>query len=214
MKINKKLIILTTVICISPIILSLIMYDKLPENLAIHFDAAGNANGYAPKFFAVFGLPIIMALVNLFGIFMLKNDPKKSNSSEALKLIGVWTVPILSLILTPITIFKGLGASIPINLIIIPLIGILFIICGNYLPKCKQNYTVGIKLPWTLNNSYNWNKTHNLAGYMWIVGGLIVTLSSFINSEVSFILTMCILAIIILVPGVYSYSLYKKDINK
>lgn len=213
MKKNNKLMILITLVCLCPIVLSLFMYNKLPDRIAIHFDAAGNPNGYAPKAFAIFGLPVIMAIVNLFGIFVLNNDPKKANSSEILKLVGIWTAPILSVILTPVTLFKSMGVNIPINLIIIPLVGIIFMICGNYFPKCKQNYTVGIKLPWTLNNEDNWNKTHHMAGYLWIIGGFIITLSAFLNSYTSFIIMMVVLVIMILIPSIYSYLLFRKNHN-
>ena len=80
-------------------------------------------------------------------------------------------------------------------------------IIGNYLPKCKQNYTVGIKTPWTLNNEEVWNKTHKISGYLWVIGGFIITISSFIGFES---IMLVVLIIIAFVPIVYSYILYKK----
>ncbi|HHZ02269.1 MAG TPA: SdpI family protein [Tissierellia bacterium] len=204
-----KLLIISTIICLLPIILSLFLYDKLPDQLPIHWDIHGNPDDYGSKFFAAIGLPLMMAGLNIITHFVLNNDPKKENASHVLKLIGKLTIPILSVTLLPITLFAGLGYNIPIERIVPAFVGILFIIIGNYLPKSKQNYTVGIRLPWTLNNETNWNKTHRLAGYLWIIGGLLMFINSFLNLYwmASFIIIMVIISVI---PGVYSYILYKK----
>ncbi len=203
-----KLMIITTIICLLPIILSLIMYDKLPDMMPIHWDINGNPDNYGSKAFAVIGLPFMMAGLNLITHFGLNSDPKKANSSVVLKLIGKLTIPFLAIILVPLTIFAGLGYDIPIEEVVPAFVGILFVVIGNYLPKSKQNYTVGIKLPWTLNNETNWNKTHRLAGYLWIIGGVLMFVNSFLK-----ILWMPVFIIIItmmvLVPAVYSYVLYK-----
>ena len=207
-----KLMIISTVICLLPIILSLIMYDKLPDKMPIHWDIEGNPDNYGSKAFAVIGLPFMMAGLNLITHFALNSDPKRENSSVVLKLIGKLTVPFLSVALVPITLFAGLGYEIPIEKIVPAFVGLLFIIIGNYLPKSKQNYTVGIKLPWTLNNEANWNKTHRLAGYLWIIGGLLMFLNSFLKIywiPVFFIIISCM----IFIPAIYSYILYKNGLQ-
>ncbi|SFU69501.1 Uncharacterized membrane protein [Clostridium sp. DSM 8431] len=209
MKKNKKLILISTIVCLLPILLSITLYDKLPSSIAIHFSASGQPNNYAPKFIAAFGLPIIMAISNALCIFVLDKDPKKENSSKVLNQICLWIIPILSITLTPITLFKSLGTDIPINIIVPAMIGILFVVIGNYLPKCKQNNTVGIKLPWTLKDSDNWNKTHHLAGYLWILGGAIVTISTFLNSILTSYIMFIAIGVMVLVPTIYSYAIYK-----
>jgi uncharacterized membrane protein len=188
------------------------MYDKLPDKMPIHWDIEGNPDNYSSKAFAVIGLPFMMAGLNLITHFALNSDPKRENSSVVLKLIGKLTVPFLSVALVPITLFAGLGYEIPIEKIVPAFVGLLFIIIGNYLPKSKQNYTVGIKLPWTLNNEANWNKTHRLAGYLWIIGGLLMFLNSFLKIywiPVFFIIISCL----IFIPAIYSYILYKNGLQ-
>lgn len=204
-----KLMIISTLICLLPLILSLVMYDKLPDTMPIHWDINGNPDGYGSKAFAAIGLPFMMAGLNLVTHFVLNTDPKKANPSAVLKLIGKLTIPILTVILVPIAIFAGLGYDIPIEKIVPAIVGLLFIATGNYLPKSKQNYTIGIKLPWTLNNEINWNKTHRLAGYLWVIGGIVMFVNSFLQLywTAVFIVLMCVMTII---PAIYSYSLYKK----
>ena len=104
-------------------------------------------------------------------------------------------------------IANAVGIKINISMYVSIGLGILIMIIGNYLPKCKQNYTVGIKTPWTLNNEEVWNKTHKISGYLWVIVGFIITISSFIGFES---IMLVVLIIIAFVPIVYSYILYKK----
>ena len=204
--------ILSSVACILPMILSLVVYGELPDKIAIHWDSAGNPDNYAPKAFAAFGLPLLLMVMNIYTNFHLHYSPKRANASTAAMAITAWLCPFLSLILMPITLFIAMGANIPISLIASVLAGIGLILFGNYLPKSRQNYVVGIKLPWTLNNADNWNKTHRMAGYLWMIGGLVFLAGSFLllESSVWGVLSLAILAVLILAPRLYSYSLYKR----
>ena len=95
-------------------------------------------------------------------------------------------------------------------LIAIP-IGILFIILGNYLPKCHQNYTVGFRLPWTLDDENNWNKTNRLAGYIMVFGGFLIVITSLF--DMAHWAVMIFIIAIVIIPSVYSYLLYRKKIR-
>ncbi|WP_242844611.1 SdpI family protein [Clostridium novyi] len=165
-KVDRTMII-TTVVCLLPIIFSLMVYDKLPEKVPIHWNGEGVIDNYASKPVGAFLLPVVMAVVNIITNICLNNDPRQKNASKVLKLIGLWTIPCLTIVACTITMLSALGHKIHVESITPVFVGILIIICGNYLPKCKQNYTVGIKLPWTLNSEENWNKTHRLGGYVW-----------------------------------------------
>ena len=88
------------------------------------------------------------------------------------------------------------------------MLGIIFVILGNYLPKAKQNYTFGYKIPWTLNSEENWNKTHRLAGWIMVIAGIIFIINAFFLFE----WVPAVLTVLALAPVVYSYLLYKKGI--
>lgn len=207
-KINKTLVI-TTVVCLLPILLSLALYNRLPEKVPIHFDVHGQPDNYAPKAIAAFLLPVGMAVFNFVLQFFLGNDPKQENAGRIMRQITKWIIPVMCIILMPVTLFSGLGVRVPVHLIVPGMIGLLLIIIGNYLPKCKQNYTIGIKLPWTLNSQENWNRTHHIAGYLWIAGGIILIISGLFSLLILPLITMILMVII---PSVYSYLLYKKGI--
>lgn len=209
MKKNSMTLLTTTVICLLPMILSLVVYPQLPEQVAVHFDNSGNADGFLPKALAAFGLPVVLALINLYSNFMRNKDPKTANASAALKTLLTWLLPLMSVVLVPVTLFMALGADIPLGIVIPAAVGVIVIVCGNYLPKSKQNYTVGIKLPWTLGSETNWNKTHRFAGYLWVAGGIAMVAVSFF--KIGLVIDIAIVAVLVAAPVFYSYFAYKKE---
>lgn len=89
----------------------------------------------------------------------------------------------------------------------------MFIGIGNYMPKLKQNYTIGIKVPWTLNSEENWNMTHRMAGKVYVVAGVISIIIALLNNVLSDEVTIIIFMAVFLVTGIgsvaYSFWLYK-----
>lgn len=118
-------------------------------------------------------------------------------------------MPLIMLVVYVITVMVGLGREIRVSLVIPLFLGILIIAIGNYLPKIKRNYTMGIKLPWTLNSDENWRRTHRLGGICFIIVGFSLILSVFLKSEIVFLVPLFLGAII---PAIYSYYLYTKGI--
>ena len=207
---SKKTLIITSLICLLPMLVGALVYSRLPEQVATHFDLQGNPDGWSSRAFAVFGLPGILLAVNLLIPFALQADPKHKNMSGALVNIVVWTVPVISLLCSGLTLGRALGYDLRIEVVLPVFMGVLFILIGNYLPKTKQSYTMGIKLPWTLNSEENWNRTHRLAGFLWVLGGAYFIVMSLIGwSLIAFLIPI---ALMVLVPTVYSYLLYRKGI--
>ena len=97
-----------------------------------------------------------------------------------------------------------------VGFIVSAVVGIIRAAVGLFLPKFKQNSTAGIRLPWTLNSEENWEKTHRLAGGVWIAGGLLITLTSPLSNVW---ILMVILLVMILIPLLYSFW-YSKQENK
>lgn len=121
----------------------------------------------------------------------------------------LWLVPVVSVI-TCMTIYGlALGMDIDIGVIVNIMVGIMFIILGNYVHKVKQNYTVGMKLPWTLNSEENWNRTNRMTGWILILSGLLFLMNSLLlKTEI----VLAVILLVILVPMIYSFILYKKGI--
>lgn len=194
--------------CFFPILIGIAVYPKMPELMPIHFDWNGVADNYASKEFALFGLPLIMTAVFLLCVFAMKTDPKNKNYSEKLMMLCFWIIPVLSTLISVMVICVCLGMDINIELFVSVFIGILLIVIGNYMPKVKQNYTMGIKIPWTLDSEENWRKTHRFGGFAFVIAGLWMILSVVLGIKGWAAIVPVILAAF--VPMVYSYLLYMK----
>lgn len=191
------------------VIFNLLFYNKMPAELPTHWDFRGQADDYSSKFEAMVLIQGFLVVMNLFLCFMLDNDPKNKRQNNFLMTLSKLSMPIIMTIIYIITILAGLGKEVNTSVIISILMGILFIAIGNYMPKVKRNYTMGIKLPWTLNSDENWRRTHRFGGICFIFMGLIFFVSPFVKSEVIFYLPLIIVAVL---PAIYSYYLYTKGI--
>lgn len=203
----KKTLIFTSIIILMPIIAGLLLWDQLPERMATHFASDGTANGWSHRGFVVFGLPVFLLIMQVLCMAGTLADPKKSNINDRLMGLILWMIPIISVVAHLHIYAFSLGYETNASTYMMGFIGLVFIIIGNYLPKCRQNYTMGIKLPWTLDDEENWNHTHRMAGYLWIFCGFAVIVNIFTGYEWLFVV---IVAVMGLVPTIYSYLYYKK----
>ena len=210
MKTNKKLLIVTSMVILFPMLWGLMIWSQLPNQISIHFNVAGQANNFQSKALAVFGLPVFLLLVHLFVIFVTARDPKNQTMNEKMGKVIYWLTPIVSLSLSYLIYSKALGSTTNPSIFVSALLGLIFVMMGNYMPKLKVNHTVGIRLPWTLQSEDNWHKTHRLAGKLWVLGGLILLIEAGIQFAVPYVMGIVILTIV-LIPILYSYQLSRKD---
>ena len=208
MKQYKGKIILTSIITLLPMMVGVLLWNKLPDTVATHFGSNGEANGWSSKAFAVFGLPAFLFVVHIFCVAVTLNDPKKRNIGKMMLTMIFWIVPVCSIIANGSTFAYALGIQVDFNLVVGGMLGILFLVLGNYMSKNQQNYTVGIRLPWTLNSEENWNKTHRLASKLWVAAGIVFLLNIFLRSDV---ILIGALVLTVVIPAVYSFILYKKE---
>ena len=194
LKKNRKTLILTSIIILLPILVGIVLWNKLPDTMVTHFGIDNEVNGFSSKFFGVLGLPLILLAIHLFSAIVTAKDLRKQNISNKMYTLCLWIGPCI------IKLNIGLFASM--------FVGVIFIIIGNYLPKMRQNYTIGIKLPWTLANEENWNKTHRLAGYMYIILGMFIIMVALIDAFNSLIFMLIAVLISVLILGLYSFILH------
>ena len=211
MKDHRTEALVTTLLCLLPALAGALIFQRLPETIATNFAFDGTANGWSSRGFAVFGIPAFMAGINLLLQFALRTDPKQQNMNPTLRTIAVWTVPAISVLVCALILGRALDYAVPVERVVPLLTGILFILIGNYLPKTKQSYTMGIKLPWTLASEENWNRTHRFAGFLWVLGGFAMVLLTLLRLWRVWLLLMLI-AVLTLLPSAYSYLLYRKGI--
>ncbi len=204
-----RTLVVTTLVCLLPLVFSALVYAELPDQVAIHFNAAGVPDNFASKAFAAFGLPLLLTLLNVVLQIALKADPKR-DPNERIYHISRWLIASLNLFLTPLTLLIALGKPIEVQRVVPMAVSILLLIIGNYLPKCKQNYTIGIKIPWTLASEYNWRKTHRFAGWLWTVVSIAFILGLLLNLDAAPLFIIGI-PILVIVPAIYSFILYRTE---
>ena len=208
MKENKSKVIITSIVTVFPMVIGFLLWNRLPEKIATHFGSEG-ADGWSTKLFAVVVLPLILLVIHLFCLGVTLNDPKKRNIGNMMMSVIFWIVPVVSLVSNLSIYGYALGMDLNIDMIVGILVGVMFLLLGNYMSKSHQNYTVGIKLPWTLNSEENWNRTHRLAGKLWIFAGILFIGNIFFqNWQIPFVVTIAV----VIIPMIYSFLLYKKGI--
>ena len=215
MKDSTKNLVLALLLIAAPFAYASYVYPSLPDTIPIHFNIKGEADAYGGKD-SIFLGPGIMAVVGLFVFLLLSNikslDPirYKAADDSSYKKFALFTVAFLSMI-SFIIIFSVSNHSIDIGKLLLPAIGLAFAGFGWYMPKLHQNYFAGFKLPWTLENEDNWNETHKLAGKIWKYGGLAQAIAALLLPNIAgFIVFFSITLIMVVVPSVFSYRMFKR----
>lgn len=210
LKKNVLKTILSFIILLLPILYGVIMWDSLPDVMTIHWGADGNPDGVGGKALAVFGLPAILLALHLLCLVATSLDKKQAQQNAKAVGIVFWIVPAISLFVNGIMYQAAFGKEFDVSFFIPLLAGAMFLFIGNYMPKVKQNSTLGIKLCWTLNNEENWNKTHRFAGKLWAIGGLVLLFAAFLPLMAAVWAMVGVMAVMVILPIVYSYRIYKK----
>lgn len=210
---NTKYYIAALLMVLVPMLFGILQWDKLPETMSTHWDLNMQANGFTNRTFAVYGLPVLMAMFYLFAVLVSNLDPKSKNQNEKVKAILFLGLPIFLVAVQIAMILINTGVQLDLAKPALLLVAFLLMVLGNYFPKTKQNYTIGIRLPWTLYSKENWIRTHRFAGYLWMAIGFVLFLLALTNwiADVLSPVVLVLLLVLLFLPMPYSaYCYYKK----
>jgi uncharacterized membrane protein len=190
----------------------IIAFPQLPDQIPIHWNLKGEADGFAAKINAMLSTLGIMVLVYVSMAFLPKVDPRKLNYKYFSKSYNIMMNVLLGVffVVNLFVIFNALGYDVPMSTLGPLVIGIIFLVLGNYMPQVRSNFFIGIRTPWTLSSDEVWKKTHRAASKIFFFGGLVLmatTFASDIGKETVFIV---VITITIIAPYLYSYYLYRK----
>ena len=204
---HKWTLLITSITMLLPMVLGLFFWNRLPERVPMHWNFAGEADSWGSRSTVVYIMPLVMLGIHWLCFICTCLDPKsKENQGKVMSLV-LWICPIISLIISILTYGTALGYELSVPVIMNFCLGFLFLVIGNYLPKCKHNYTIGIKTPWTLNNEENWVKTHRFSGKVWVVCSVAIMALSFLGN---FIILLSVVSVMVFAPLVYSYMHYRR----
>jgi uncharacterized membrane protein len=212
---NKYFKILIWPIAAIPLIYLLVTWNSLPEKIAMHFDLQGQPDRYGNKNELLL-MAAILAAVSIGLFFLLSNiyriDPNKYAAENKDRLIRMaFVISIFMSALSCFIIYSSAKEGFQLGIrYVFAGVGLLICFIGNYMHTIRPNYFAGIRVPWTLNNEDNWRKTHLLAGRLWFAGGLVIAVACLLLPDtVSIIAFFIIMMILVIIPVVYSYRLYK-----
>ncbi|MBQ9975445.1 MAG: SdpI family protein [Clostridia bacterium] len=212
LKNNRLTLILTSIVTLLPIPIGLLVHKLLPDTMAIHWGLNGVANGFAGKNFAIFVLPLILLAFHwICTLFTVWDNKRREQSPKVIRMV-LWICPVISLFTSSFIYLSALGITGGISAITLVMIGIVFIVIGNYLPKTRQNRTIGIKISWTLGSEANWNATHRMAGKLWMICGLVMLFSALLPLKLSLTLLFAVILVAVIIPVIYSYRFYKREL--
>lgn len=190
-------------------------YTLLPNEVPTHWGPNGLPDAYGSKLMNVVLFPVLTLFMVILFPILSKIDPKKENyekfgkSWEIIQFAIIWFFAYIYFVI----LYLSLHANISISPFMLFGLWVLFMILGNYFGKIRQNYFIGIKLPWTLSNEEVWNKTHRVSGKLFVISGIIFLINSFLNLYPIWIFIISLL-IIVVFPVVYAYISYKKIAKK
>ena len=207
---NKVRLLVSSLVTLLPMLFGLVVWNKLPDVITTHWVADGVADGFSGKAFTVFGFPAILLALNILCVVATAFDGNVRNQNKKAMGVIFWIVPVTSLLVNGVMYNVAFNGEFNFEWLFPVLFGALFLVLGNYMPKIAQNRTMGIKISWTLNNEENWNKTHRLAGKLWVIGGIVLIAVSFLPIKWVISILVAVLLTMILVPFAYSYSIYQR----
>lgn len=154
MKQYKKELIVSTLLALLPIATGLLLWNRLPGQLATHWGMSG-ADRWSGKAAAVFLRPLLLLAAHYLVLFFVFRDAKNRNQSK--KVVGLlfWMIPAVSILVSGITYAVALGWKFRLAGLLFAGLGLMFAAIGNYFPKCRPNRTVGIRISWTLGSEEN-----------------------------------------------------------
>ena len=171
----------------------------------------GGLPGRGVSALVLFGVPLLLLAVHWLCVFLVAADPKNKNQTPKVMSLGYWLIPAISLAAGAITISAAFGQGLAFFKLVFTLTGLVFVVVGNYLPKCRQNNTIGIKTPWAISSEENWNAVHRFGGRLWVAGGFLTLICAFIPGKTTSILLFLLLILMAALPIIYSWRFYKKQ---
>lgn len=206
----------TILLVIASLVAGVLVYPHLPEQVPSHWNIHGEVDGYSSRFWGAYGLPLLNAGIYLLMLFLPLVDPRRDNYVKFAKTYQVLKLMLISFFtgLYVITVLAAMGYNVSVDRLVTLGVSLLVIVFGILMGKIRHNYFVGIKVPWTLANEDIWQKTHRIAGPLWVAAGLAGVLGAIIGGLAAAVLLFGGLIVAVVVPVLYSYLLYRKTIDQ
>lgn len=206
--------IIVLILIAAAVIAGALLWNRLPDPMASHWDVNDQVNGYISKFWGVFLMPLMAFGFLLLFLAVPNIDPLKANIAQFRDIFNLFIVfiTVFLLYVHALSLAWNLGyRDFKFSTAMLPFIGVLFFFIGYMLRKAKRNFFIGIRTPWTLSSDTVWDKTHQLGSILFMLSGAIAFLGSFFGGAAAFLLLLVPLIGSTLFLIIYSYILYRNE---
>ena len=210
---TRTTLIVTGLLILAAVILSLSVYNRLPDPMASHWNLNDEVDGSMSRPWGAFLMPVMAAFLTGLLLLVPGIDPLKANIASFRGAYNAFVVGIVVflLYLHKLTLLWNLGyQQFRMSTVLLPAVGLIFVLVGWLLARTRRNWFIGIRTPWTLSSDTVWEKTHRLGSQTFIVMGLVVLFTGLLGSG-GLLLIPVVIAFGVLVPVVYSYVLYRRE---
>lgn len=213
-KLDKKEIWPVSIILLT-LLAGIAVYGHLPDRVATHWDIDGAVNGWSGRTTAVVLLPGMMLFVYLLLLLIPSIDPLKKNIesfSRHFRWFRTYFLAALA-VLQLIILANGLGIALPVGSAVMLMMAALFFLIARLLPETKRNYTIGIRVPWTLECDQVWDETHRFGGRVFSVLAAVAAAGALLPGRLAFVVFFGAVMVGVAVTIVFSYWRYR-DIHR
>lgn len=188
-------------------------WPQLPEQVPTHWGPAGMPDRWAPKLTGALIGPVMGVFFYVLVWALPLLDPRARHMAESSQVIEVIRSILcaFALFMTYLTLSASVTPDqhLPLSGLMVGL-GLLFVVLGNYLPKVRSNFFIGIRTPWTLSSEDVWYRTHRLGGKLMVAAGALTILGAWLPKPWSLVIFVGAVALASLIPVVYSYWRFKR----
>ncbi len=178
--IKWKSLVITSILCLLPMVLGIALWDKLPFVMATHFDVNNVPDGFMPKWMAVVGLPVLMMLLQVFCCVISDINAHIKGENKKFEAVMKGIMPVITVVVYLATIAYNMERNVDIRLVAMLIVGTVFIVMGNYMPKL--NY---LNSGWKRIEGERAKKINRILGYSMVVMGIIFIVTVFLPAVFS-----------------------------
>ena len=193
-----------------------VVYNRLPAQLPTHWDMRGVVSGWTGRALGAWLMPGIIAAMALILPWLPSIDPKRVNYEKFRATYDLVINAIITIAGALHVAMLGVALGWPISMgrLTPVMVGALFIVLGNVMPRARPNWLFGIRTPWTLTNDRVWERTHRLGGFMFVGAGVVVMLVAVAPVWLAMPLIVTTAVVASVVPLVYSYFAWKQETTR
>ena len=190
------------------------LYPRLPDPMPTHWNFQNEVDGYSSRAAGAWLMPLMAAGIYLLLVAIPFLDPRRENvasMADLYRLIRLGMTGFMTLLHIVLLMAVLYGRSDLVGRAVPAIVGLLFLLIGNYMPRMRPNWFMGIRTPWTLSSDTVWRKSHLLGGRLFMLAGVVMFLIPFLPETVATIALMAVILVAAFLPIVYSYVIFRRE---